>query len=80
LLVAVPAKNQIAVVDLKTMRVTRSIQVPASPQNVLMRPDGKMAYVACMAADAVAAIALKDWTVRAVIAVGKDDDGLAWAQ
>ena len=80
LLVAVPEKNVVAVVDTKSLKVVRSIEVAASPQVVLMRPDGKVAYVACMDAGKVAAIDLAGWKVEKLITVGKGDDGMAWAK
>src|SRR6185312_12856153 len=39
LVVAIPSTNQVAVVDLKTMRMVRDIRVPAAPQEILIRPD-----------------------------------------
>ena len=80
LLVAIPSKNQVAVVDLSTMQVVRGIDVPATPQEILIRPDGKVAYVSCNASGKVAAIDLARWDVQSLIAAGKDADGLAWAK
>lgn len=79
LLVAIPGKNEVAVVDLATMKVARNIQVPKSPQEILIAPNGQ-AYVSCAAAHQVAAIDLADWKVDKRIDVGKFDDGLAWAK
>src|SRR5581483_3694545 len=45
LLVAVPRANTVAVVDLHTLKVVRTIDVPKAPQEVLVRPDDKVAYV-----------------------------------
>ena len=46
LVVAVPSVwNKIAVVDLKTLHVANTISVPKAPQEVLIRPDGQVAYV-----------------------------------
>ena len=41
LLVAVPSTNQVAVVDLAKMQVTRRIDVATSPQEILIRPTAK---------------------------------------
>lgn len=79
LVVALPDLHEVAVVDLQALRVVRTIGVPASPQEVLVRPDGKVAYVSCDASGKVAAIRTSDWTVEAVIDAGKAADGLAWA-
>ncbi len=78
LIVAVPTVNKVSVVDLKTLKVVRSIDVPKAPQEVLIRPDDKMAYVSCDSSHQVAAINLDDWSVN-LIDAGKGTDGLAWA-
>jgi len=79
LLVTLPDQNKIAVVDLQSMKVVRSVPVGAYPQEVLIRPDGKVAYVSCMHSDQVAEIDLAKWTLTRLIPTGKDTDGLAWA-
>src|SRR6266403_1723520 len=56
LLVAIPSTNEVAVVDVATMGVVRTIKVPTSPQEVLVRPNGKVAYVSCSASHQIAAI------------------------
>ena len=78
LVVAVPTVNKVSIVDLKTLKVVRSIDVPKAPQEVLVRPDDKVAYVSCDSAHQVAAINLEDWSVT-LIDAGKGTDGLAWA-
>jgi DNA-binding beta-propeller fold protein YncE len=79
LLVTEPPVGKVAVVDLKSMRVVRSISVPKAPQEVLVRPDDQVAYVSCDASKQVAAINLKTWKVDKLIDAGKSADGLAWA-
>lgn len=79
LLVAIPGKNEVAVVDLASMKVARNIRVPKSPQEILIAPDGE-AYVSCAGARQVAAISLADWKVGKLIDAGRFDDGLAWAK
>jgi DNA-binding beta-propeller fold protein YncE len=70
--------NKVAVIDLHTLRVAHTIDVPKAPQEVLVRPDGKIAYVSCDSSGKVAAIRTSDWVVDALIDVGKGADGLAW--
>ena len=53
--------------------------VAAYPQEVLIRPDGKVAYVSCDKANQVAEIDLATWKVTRTIQTGKYADGLAWA-
>jgi YVTN family beta-propeller protein len=72
--------GDVAVVDLETMKVVRTLQVPRAPQEILVRPDGAVAYVSCDASAKVAVIDLKEWKVTALIEVGKNADGLAWAR
>jgi YVTN family beta-propeller protein len=71
--------NALGVVDLQTMALVRTIPVPPVPQEVLVRPDGAVAYVSCDASKQVAVIDLKNWKVAALIDTGKGTDGLAWA-
>lgn len=78
LLVALRATHQVAVVDLEASKVTRTIDVPDTPTEILVRPDGKVAYVSC--GSKVAAIDLGSWAVTGLIQAGKNADGLAWAQ
>jgi YVTN family beta-propeller protein len=78
LVVAVPPANKVAVVDLKTLKVAHVIDVPAAPQEVLVRPDDQVAYVSCDKSHQVAAVNLSDWSVS-LIDAGKGTDGLAWA-
>jgi DNA-binding beta-propeller fold protein YncE len=78
LLVAMPEANGVGVVDLATWQV-ETINVPKSPQEVLIRPDGKVAYVSCSSSHQVVAIQINDWSVK-LIEAGAGADGLAWAK
>jgi DNA-binding beta-propeller fold protein YncE len=50
--------NKVGVVDLQSMEVVRSLDVPKAPQEVLVRPDGGEAYVSCDASHQVAVLDL----------------------
>ena len=78
LLVTLPAKNQVVVVDLKSMEVTRTLDLPRAPQELLVRPDGLVAYVSCDVSRQLAVIDLKKWSVSQLIDAGPGADGLAW--
>lgn len=78
LLVALPSIDKVGVVDIRTLKVARTIDACRSPQEVLVGPDG-VAYVSCMASNQVAAIDVKQGKVQTLIDVGKGADGLAWA-
>ncbi len=72
--------TDVAVVDLQTMKVVKSLEVPHAPQEILIRPDGAEAYVSCDASAKVAVIDLKEMKVKTLIDAGKKADGLAWAK
>ena len=76
---ALPKVNQVAVINLATMKVAHSLDVPKAPQEVLVRPDGLEAYVSCSDSRKIAVINVKDWEVKRLIAAGPGADGLAWA-
>ncbi|HEX4319300.1 MAG TPA: cytochrome D1 domain-containing protein [Acidobacteriaceae bacterium] len=82
LLVPMMAVNKIAVVDLKTDTVKTNIELAAGthPQEALVRPDGKVAYVSCDHSGQVAEIDTATWTLKRMIDTGKVSDGLAWAK
>jgi YVTN family beta-propeller protein len=79
LLVVLPLVHQLAEIDLTAMQVARTIDLPVKPQEVLISPDQKTAYVSCDQSGKVAAISLSDWKVTSMIDAGKGADGLAWA-
>jgi DNA-binding beta-propeller fold protein YncE len=80
LLVVVPEKNTVAVVDLVMLKVVKTISVPAMPQEVIVRPDGKVAYVSLSTSHQVAAIDVAGLKVQGLIEVGNWADGMAWAK
>jgi DNA-binding beta-propeller fold protein YncE len=61
------------------MKVARILEVPSAPQEVVIRPDGREAYVSCDASGKVAVLNLLEWKVDKLIGAGKGADGLAWA-
>jgi YVTN family beta-propeller protein len=80
LLVTIPNPGRVAVVDLSSMQVVRSVTVPKDPQEIVVRPDNQVAYVACHSSKNVAAINLQTWKVDQVIDAGRLADGLSWAK
>jgi DNA-binding beta-propeller fold protein YncE len=53
--------------------------VPKAPQEVVVRPDGRFAYVSCDQSRQVAVVDLETWKVERLIEAGSLADGLAWA-
>jgi DNA-binding beta-propeller fold protein YncE len=72
--------KQVAVVDLKTLKVAKTIDVADGPTEILVSPDGKTAFVSCTRSNQIAAIDLAQWKVARLIDAGKLADGLAWAK
>jgi len=81
LLVALADQNKVAVIDVNTMQVARNVAVGEYPQEVLVTPDGKTAYVSCMhGGGTVSEIDLGSWKATRSIVTGSSTDGLAWAK
>jgi DNA-binding beta-propeller fold protein YncE len=79
LLIALPKANKLAVLDLASLTVVRTVDVADDPVKVLASPDGKVAYVSCSKAKQIAVVDLSQWKVDTLIDAGKGVDGLAWA-
>lgn len=79
LLVTMPRQGKVAVVDVKTMQVVHIVTTPADPEEVLVRPGGKIAYVSCVGSHQIAEVDLATWKVTRTIQDGKNSDGIAWA-
>ena len=80
LLVALSQASKLGFVNLTAMKLTRTLDLPKAPQEMLVRPDGAVAFVSCDASRQVAVIDLKDWKVAKLIDTGPGTDGLAWAR
>ena len=83
LLVTLREAGKLAVVDLRTMAVVRTFDVGGGPVEVLVRPDGRMAYISCFADGNVAELTMDGevsaWKVTRSLHSGVGADGLAWA-
>ena len=75
LLIALIKIGKLGVVDLKSMEMVRSLDVPKAPQEVLVRPDGVEAYVSCDASHQVAVLDLRNWKVAKLIDTGLGPTG-----
>ncbi len=83
LLVTQRETGKVAMVDLQQMSVVRTVDVGKGPVEVLMRPDGRVAYISCSPDGEVAELALEggvaNWHVTRMLRAGAGADGLAWA-
>ncbi|HLW86096.1 MAG TPA: hypothetical protein VKR60_12835 [Candidatus Sulfotelmatobacter sp.] len=80
LLVATNGSNQhrLHVVDLETLKLVHSFELPGIPLELLVRPGGDMAYVSCIQAGKIAVLNLHSWQMEDPIPLSPGVDGLAW--
>jgi YVTN family beta-propeller protein len=69
----------VAVLEARTRKEIKRIEVGHGAAGIVMQPDGSRAFVACTPDNYVAVIDLKSLEVTGHIDVGQQPDGLAWA-
>jgi len=79
LLVTIPTQNKLAIVEIATMKVVRSIDTPADPEEVLAQPGNQTAWISSVASHTEAELDLATWQITRKIETGKGTDGIAWA-
>ncbi|HLB89024.1 MAG TPA: hypothetical protein VJK29_15325, partial [Terriglobales bacterium] len=70
--------NHLHVVDLQTLKVVRSLEVPDRSSEILIRPGGEIAYVSGTGAGKIAVLDLRSWKMQPPIDLTPGVDGLAW--
>ena len=78
LLVAMRAVGKMAVIDLATMQVARTIDVPKEVYEIVLDPRGGRAWASCAASNQLIAIDLNTFAVTAQFPAGNYPDGLAF--
>lgn len=78
LLVASMQKRLLLVIDLATLKIARSFELPGAPSEILVRPDGGVAFVSCLDSGKIAVVDLRAWEQRESIVMSRGVDGLAW--
>ena len=66
------SRHRSSSVPLQTMKMARTFDVPRAPQEVIVRPDGEVAYVSCDASKQIAVLDLKNWRVEKLIDAGRE--------
>jgi YVTN family beta-propeller protein len=79
LLVTLKSANKLGIIDLNRQTVVRTIDLPAGPQEIVLRPESTLAYISCIRAGKVAVVDTSTWMVTALVDAGAGADGLAWA-
>lgn len=72
--------GQLIVYDVATRKEWKRIEIGRGAAGILIQPDNKRAFVACTPDNYVAVIDLNTWEVKGKLDVGKNPDGLAWAE
>lgn len=78
-LIANALSGRILVIDTASGKVAHSYDIPASSGEVLVAPDGTLAYVSCPQAGTIEILNLKTWQLEPPIRLTKGVDGLAFA-
>ena len=72
--------GQLVVYDVASRKEWKRIDIGRGAAGILVQPDNKRAFVACTPDNYVSIIDLNTWQVTGKLDVGKNPDGLAWAQ
>ncbi len=78
ILAAMRPLGAVAVIDARTHTFVRSLQTGGVPTEILVRPDGEVAYVSC--GKNVVSIDLQKMEVAGSLNAGSGADGMAWAE
>jgi DNA-binding beta-propeller fold protein YncE len=79
-LIASLRMGQLIVYDVAARKEWKRIDIGHGAAGILVQPDNKRAFVACTPDNYVAVIDLNTWELKDKLDVGKNPDGLAWAE
>jgi YVTN family beta-propeller protein len=72
--------GQLVVYDVASRKEWKRIEIGRGAAGILVQPDNKRAFIACTPDHYVSVIDLNTWTVTGKLDVGRNPDGLAWAE
>lgn len=78
LLVASMAKHLLFALDMATLKIAKTFDLPESPSEILVTPDSAVAFISCVRAGKIAVLDLRAWKLQEPIALTPGVDGLAW--
>ena len=78
-LLAASPSGKLFVIDLTTSRITNSLDIPPATGELLLRPDGKFAFVSCPQAGVIEVFDVPGNKLLQPIELTPGVDGLAWA-
>jgi DNA-binding beta-propeller fold protein YncE len=71
-------KHLLLAIDLATLKIAKSFELPGAPSEILVRPDGGVVFVSCMDSGKIAVVDLRAWQQEEAIVMTPGVDGLAW--
>lgn len=71
-------RHRLYAVDLQTLKISKSFDLPGNAQELLVPPGGDVAYVSLTQAGKIAVLNLKSWQMEEPIALSRGVDGLEW--
>ena len=72
--------GQLIVYDVASRKEWKRIDIGTGAAGILVQPDNKRAFIACTPDHYISIIDLDKWEVTGKLDVGKNPDGLAWAE
>jgi YVTN family beta-propeller protein len=78
-LLAASPSGKIFVIDLATAKLEESFDIPAALGELLLKPDGKFAFVSCPQAGTIEVLDIRGHKLLQPIKLTQGVDGLAWA-
>ncbi|MEO5562484.1 MAG: YncE family protein [Chitinophagaceae bacterium] len=79
-LIASLRMGQLIVYDVANRKEWKRIDIGSGAAGILVQPDNKRAFIACTPDHYVSIVDLNTWQVTGKLDVGKNPDGLAWAE
>jgi YVTN family beta-propeller protein len=77
-LLVVGMKNHfLLAIDLATLKIAKTFDLPESPSEILVRPDGGVAFISCLSGK-IAVLNLRNWQLQEPVVLTPGVDGLAW--
>ena len=70
--------NRMFVIDLKSLKLWRSLEIPKNSSEILIRPGGDIAYISGTGDGKIAVLDLRSWNMQSPIELTPGVDGLAW--
>lgn len=77
-LLAVSRLGKLHVIEMRSLRISKSFDMPRSSNEVEITPDRTTAYVSCPEEGKIAVLDLRSWRVEDPIRLTPGVDGLAW--